>query len=178
MKLHLKSTLLFILTFISTGLAETALEVRFIESAPKDRFVIQNLSDCNLNDFTLTIDLKDSAGKLIFDTTETGAGVEVFQPFEIVSGNIKLVSQDDETNTVNDGDTALTIRISDLASKESAIFTIDLDDTLTNSDLGMIRVTGSEIENGVINITTANEQLLSATFNNKSTATLNSDTCF
>ena len=91
MNLLAKTTLLLILAYVSIGLAETAIEVRFIESAPKDRFIINNTSECNLSEFTFSIDLSESVGKLIFDTTEAGAGVEVFQPFEIVSGNIELL---------------------------------------------------------------------------------------
>ncbi len=179
---------IFVVTSVS--LAQATLNVRFIESAPKDRFVIQNQSECNLNDFTLTIDLQDSIGKLIFDTTESGAGVEVFQPFEIVSGDIELVTKTDdtqtnvtetnvtETNNVNDGDTALTLRINQLASMERAAFTIDLDDTLVNSELGMIRVTGSEIENATVGIMTQDDLQLSANFDSNSTANIALESCF
>ena len=184
-----------ILSVTSISLAQTTLNVRFIESAPKDSFVIQNQSECNLNDFTLTIDLQDSIGKLIFDTTESGAGVEVFQPFEIVSGDIELVTKTDdtetddtqtnatetnvtETNNVNDGDTALTLRINQLASMERAAFTIDLDDTLVNSELGMIRVTGSEIENATVGIMTQDDLQLSANFDSNSTANIALESCF
>ena len=47
-----------------------------------------------MQDLALEIDLTQSEGRLIFDTTATGAGVEVFQPFEVTHGNIALVSQD------------------------------------------------------------------------------------
>ena len=174
MKLLFRTTLLLILAFISIGFAQTTLEVRFIESAPKDSFVITNLGECNLNEFVLTIDLTDSTGKLIFDTTETGAGVEVFQPFEVVKGNIELVSSD----FVNDGDKILSLQINELAGNSSSSFTIDLDDTLVNSALGMIRVTGSEIANATITVSTEDEQSFSAIFNDKSTATLPLTECF
>lgn len=174
MKLLFKTTLLSVLAFLSIGFAQTTLEVRFIESAPKDRFVISNLGECNLSNFVLTIDLTESKGKLIFDTTETGAGVEVFQPFEVTEGNIELAS----TDFVNDGDTILSLQISELDGNTKSSFTIDLDDTLENSDLGMIRVTGSEIEGATVNITTTNELQLSSNFSNKSTTSITLDSCF
>jgi len=93
MKLRFKATLLLFITLTSITFAKTTIEVRFIESAPKDRFIIKNIGECNLSEFTFSIDLTESVGKLIFDTTEAGAGVEVFQPFEIVSGNIELLPQ-------------------------------------------------------------------------------------
>ena len=174
MKLLYKTILLLTLALVSIVFAQTTLEVRFIESAPKDSFVISNLGECNLNEFVLTIDLTDSTGKLIFDTTETGAGVEVFQPFEVVKGNIELASSD----FVNDGDTVLNLKITELNADSSSSFTIDLDDTLVNSTLGMIRVTGSEIANATITVNTQNEESFSAIFNDKSTATLPLTECF
>ena len=174
MKLLYKTTSLLILTLVSISFAQTTLEVRFIESAPKDRFVISNLGECNLSNFVLTIDLTDSKGKLIFDTTETGAGVEVFQPFEVTEGNIELAS----TDFVNDGDTILSLKINELDGNTSSSFTIDLDDTLENSDLGMIRVTGAEIADASIIIKTVDEQSFSALFNDKSRASLALTKCF
>ncbi len=73
--------------------AQANIEVDFYESAPKDRFVIKNTGKCLLQDLTLEIDLTKSAGRLIFDTTATGAGVEVFEPFEVTRGNISLASK-------------------------------------------------------------------------------------
>lgn len=174
MKRLFKTILLLSFTLASIGLAENAIKIRFIESAPKDKFLIQNNSTCNLNTFTLTVDLSDSMGKLIFDTTEAGAGVEVFQPFEIIEGDIQLVSSD----AVNDGDKTLTIRIDELNANASAGFSIDLDDTLVNSALGMIRVTDAEIENAIIRIVTPNEEVLSTTFDTTSTASLSVKDCF
>ena len=49
-------------------------EIEFVESAPKDRFVITNIGSCALDELMIDFDLSQSAGKLIFDTTATGAG--------------------------------------------------------------------------------------------------------
>ena len=47
--------------------AQAAIEVSFIEDAPKDRFVIINTSTCTLADLQIMIDLGPSAGGLYFD---------------------------------------------------------------------------------------------------------------
>lgn len=121
--------------------ASANMQIKFVESAPKDWFAVTNTSDCNLSNIELTFDLTQSQGALIFDTTATGAGVEVYQPFSVRSGNLELVSGDN----VADGDKTLTIMITDLKPAEVASFTIDVDDTLTKSELGNIRVSRSEI---------------------------------
>lgn len=114
--------------------------VTFRESAPKDSFTIVNTGACAI-DGKISIDLSTSVGKLIFDTTASGAGVEVFQPFVVTSGQRFLI----ETPTVSDGDTRVSLVLKDLGAGEQVSFTIDVDDTLDNSNLGQIRVTGSEI---------------------------------
>lgn len=150
----------------AVAVQNTTLQVNFVESAPKDRFVIENSGSCTLNEALVTIDLAESAGKLIFDTTGEGAGVEVFQPFEIAEGQLELVS----SREVIDGDTALTVRIQSLQPGSQVGFTIDVDDTLTNSDLGMIRVTGSEISGGAVLVSTAGQEETSAVFGDNSRA--------
>ena len=127
---------------------ETTIEVSFIESAPKDTFFIKNIGNCALGETIVTINLAESVGKLIFDTTESGAGVEVFQPFEITEGQMELV----ERQTVNDGDAELAIRLTDLQPGMRVGFTIDVDDTLTDSALGNIQVTDSEISGGLVRV--------------------------
>lgn len=122
--------------------------IKFVESAPKDWFSLTNTGTCTFEQLTMQVDLSQTAGKLIFDTTSTGAGVEVFQPFEVRQGNIQLIS----TKGVLDGDTHLTVSIKNLEPGESASFTIDVDDTLPKSELGMIRVSDSEMSGGRINI--------------------------
>ncbi|MEO1720574.1 MAG: aggregation factor core, partial [Pseudomonadota bacterium] len=69
-----------------TSPARATLEVRFLEGAPKDRFTLTNGSNCPLRAADVTIDLSGSPFGLIFDTTGTGAGVQVFQPLELTDG--------------------------------------------------------------------------------------------
>ncbi len=149
------------------------IEIRFQEGAPKDRFVIHNQSACDISTLVLTLDLSESAGKLIFDTTAAGAGVEVFQPFEVAKGDIRLT----DGTTVTDGDNTLALTITALHATEMASFTIDVDDTLTDSDLGQIRVAGSEISGGVVTIATDNALATSGTFDENSVANVQLQPC-
>lgn len=122
------------------SLARADIEVRFTESAPKDRFTITNVADCALGASDITIDLAGSAAGLIFDTTGAGAGVEVFQPFELAAGGDYVTG----TTATLDGDTEITLNLAELPPGAAVAFTIDVDDT-AGSDLGQIRVSGGEI---------------------------------
>lgn len=101
---------------------------------------------------TVVIDMSSGAGNLIFDTTAAGKGVEVFQPFENVKG-VALVSGAE----VNDGDQSVTVKIFELEPGGVASFTIDVDDSLENCELGNIRVTGSEMQGTSVTFTFDNE---------------------
>jgi hypothetical protein len=84
---------------------------------------------------------------LIFDVTEAGAGVEVFQPVEVVSGgqNIEAVTD------VADGDQSLKVTLMDLAADAQAVLTVDMDDT----DGGrQITVSGFEMAGATARVTT------------------------
>ena len=169
-----------VMSFLSYALALTLMEssqpkieVSFIESAPKDRFIVTNKSECKIESLALDIDLSKSAGNLIFDTTGAGAGVEVFQPFEIEQGEIELIS----TSGVKDGDTEISLRIQNLQPGSSASFTIDVDDTLPESELGRIRVAGSEMKGGLVRASTSNSELSTAIFGSQSTAMLSLPMC-
>ena len=115
------------------------LRVTFTEGAPKDRFTLLNTGACALEDATVVLDLSPSKGGLIFDVTAQGAGVQVFQPFEVVSGQEALTN----APQVQDGQSALTLDIRSLAPNAAIAFTIDVDDTIGQRE---ITVTGSEIE--------------------------------
>lgn len=155
--------------------AHANIEVKFVESAPKDSFVIKNIGACTFNELEFEIDLAPSTGKLIFDTTAAGAGVEVFQPFEVKSGEIALASAD----AVSDGDKSLSVNVSTLEKDDSVSFTIDVDDTLPKSSLGQIRVTGSEIQGATVSIDTNENsaQVLVAAFDDKGVALIKLPSC-
>lgn len=121
------------------------IELQFYEGAPKDRFEIRNISPCTLDDKTVTIDLTASNGGLIFDVTGEGAGVEVFQPLELVAGSERLVQKP----LVKDGDTTMALDITKLERGETIAFTIDVDDTAGQRE---ITVNGSELAGATLQI--------------------------
>lgn len=118
------------------------LNVKFVESAPRDRFVISNNSTRNVEIISASIDLSTSQGNLIFDTEDGGTGVEVFQKFRSETEQVKLVASPE----VNDGDNQLDMSFEAFSKDEVYQFSIDVDDQNVQSDLGQIRVTGGELE--------------------------------
>ena len=151
---------------------DSAIAIEFIESAPKDRFVITNMGSCTLEELTLELDLSQSAGGLIFDTMAAGAGVDVFQPFEVEAGDIVQLAADG----VDDGDAELALSIASLGPGDRASFTIDVDDTLPSSDLGQIRVADSEISGALATVTVGDSESVLTKFSG-STARANLPTC-
>lgn len=127
--------------------------IRFIESAPRDRFEI---AVGNQELHAVTIDLRGSAGRLIFDTAAGGTGVEVFQPLRDEGGT--------QAGDVPDGAEAVTLRLRDARAGTRAAFSIDVDDRLTMSDLGQIRVTGGEMAGARVSFETAQGAMLEAVF--------------
>jgi hypothetical protein len=91
----------------------------------------------------LSIALKPSAAGLIFDVTDQGAGVDVFQPFELVAGADALASH----SQVKDGDREVTLSIRRLGAGDTIGFTIDVVDTLGPRG---ITVSGSEIQGALV----------------------------
>lgn len=106
--------------------AKADIRVRFIEGAPKDQFVLVNEGRCAVPTSELVVDLSGSTAGLIFDVTGTGAGVDVFQPFELVEGASAVKG----VPTVSDGDTQVSLSVMQLAPRARIAFTIDVDDTL------------------------------------------------
>lgn len=122
---------------LAASTAYADISVRFIESAPKDRFVFDNGS-CAISQVDVEIDLTGSAGALIFDVTAAGAGVEVFQPVEVQSGTVTLTP-------ATDGDQKLQFQIDNFGAGAQVVISADLDDVLINGALGQIRVADSEL---------------------------------
>lgn len=107
------------------SIASADLRVSFVEGAPKDRFEIKNTGACARAGSSVLLDLSTSAAGLIFDVTDQGAGVEVFQPLEIVAGAEALVT----TPAVQDGQNQIQFDIASLSPGQAIGFTIDVDDT-------------------------------------------------
>lgn len=124
---------------MSASPALADLSMIFVEGAPKDRFELRNTGTCPIGALQVALDLTGSAGALIFDTSDRGAGVQVYQPFELVQGADALV----QSPVVGDGDKVILLDIQSLAPDQVIAFTIDVDDTLSSRQ---ITVTDSEIE--------------------------------
>ncbi len=163
-----------VLSMLFTGFAGLAtpsladLQVRFVEGAPKDRFTITN-TGCGLGPTAVTIDLSGSPYGLIFDVTGRGAGVEVFQPFELTAGSENLKTQP----LVADGDNRLTLDLAGLPAGASVSFTIDVDDTRNSLET---MVSNSEIVGASV-IAKGATGTVSVTFREDATATVELSAC-
>ena len=142
---RLRTTILSGAILLGAAPALADIELRFDEGAPKDRFTLRNAGDCAIENAEVTIDLSGSAGRLVFDVTGGGAGVEVFQPFEVVEGEGALGALPE----IGDGDDAVTLAVTSLAPGAAIAFTIDVDDTLKVRE---ITVTDSEIAGGTVRV--------------------------
>lgn len=148
MTASLKSLLASLLMLSIPGMAASDIRVTFRDGAPKDTFAITNLSACASGPMDLQIDMTDSTGKLIFDVTGAGAGVEVFQPLEITQGTEFLAA----IPGVQDGQKVLSFQITNLPANGAITFTIDVDDTIGARE---ITVNGSEMSGSALMVQTA-----------------------
>lgn len=144
------------------------IHARFIEGAPRDRFVIENKSTAGLEIASLELDLRPSAGRLIFDTENGGDGVEVFQLFRTENGDARLAAQP----AIKDGDDRMALSFSKFGTGQRYQFSIDVDDRLTNSDLGQIRVSGGEMQGAQLIAAAADGSQYRGTFDGNNRARL------
>ena len=127
------------------GMAQADIAIRFDEGAPKDPFTLTNTGACPIADAAITLDLGTAQGKLIFDVTGQGAGVQVFQPFELTKGTTALTT----TPQVTDGESSLRLEIGTLPAQTAITFTIDVVDTLGQRE---ITVAGAEIAGATVTL--------------------------
>lgn len=149
----MKTFALFAVSVMLSTPALAEVKVSFIEGAPKDRFVIANSGHCDLASTIIRIDLSTAATGLVFDVTDSGAGVAVYQPFELVAGQNVVRHH----SAIADGDTAVTLELDSLASGQSVDFTIDIDDTGGSTET---MVAGSEIIGAKVTVTTLGQDYL------------------
>ncbi|MEL7228376.1 MAG: aggregation factor core [Pseudomonadota bacterium] len=159
-------TTAFALALLVPVTAHADVLVAFDEGAPKDRFTFRNSGSCPLSAAQLVLDLSTSRAGLIFDVTASGAGVEVFQPLDFVTGSTALRA----VPKVRDGDNRLTMDIATLAPGETIAFTIDVDDTLGGRE---ITVSDAEIAGARVSLTVKGKTV-TAPFTGKARATLES----
>ena len=154
---------------------ETSVTVTFVESAPKDSFTIANVGKCKAHNLQLRINLATSQGRLIFDPTGQGAGVEVFQPLQVTNGQAQITS----ISQVSDGSQDVELRLTSLAPGSIVSFTVDVDDTLPRdrSELGQIRVSGSEISGAEVQGQVGEGGSVKAIFGSDATARLARVSC-
>jgi hypothetical protein len=117
----------------------------------------------------LEINFADSNAGLIFDVTGAGAGVEVFQPFEITAGAQYLTAQP----SITDGAQRAVLDMSGLGVNETIAFTIDVDDT---GGAREITVADSEISGTSVSLSTGGTTY-SAVMDAQALASLTTPTC-
>lgn len=150
----MKTFALALCATLCAGPSLADLRVQFLEGAPKDRFVITNQSTCALGRSDLLIDFSKTGAGLIFDVTAAGAGVEVFQPFEVTAGAALF----EALPVIADGDQTATLAIKTLGAGQQIAFTIDVDDA---SGAREITVSAPETDGAVIALTTDGAQVSS-----------------
>lgn len=129
------------------GLTEAvAISAEFIEGAPIDKLVIRNESAADWRIVSTTWDLSTSTGKVFFDVTDSGAGVEVFQPFKVIVGAAKPAELKVEP-MIKDGDQSLSLQFASFSSSESFTMSVDVDDQLGKRE---ITVSDSEMQGASI----------------------------
>ncbi|MEP1766316.1 MAG: aggregation factor core [Sulfitobacter sp.] len=162
-------TLSSIAFFLLSTPSYADVQVQFMEGAPKDRFIITNVGDCDLGAAEFTIDFAASHAGLIFDVTGTGAGVEVFQPFEVTAGAQYLTA----APIISDGDQRATLSLKGLGQNEAIAFTIDVDDTNGTRE---ITVTDGEIRGAIVSLV-VNKTEYSAVMSSNSKAVIMTSDC-
>ncbi|MBS9718987.1 aggregation factor core [Pseudohalocynthiibacter aestuariivivens] len=143
--------------------------VQFLERAPKDTFIVTNQGACAIGTSELVIDFQGTSAGLIFDVSGSGAGVEVFQPFEVTEGADFLTS----LPTISDGDQTATLLINNLDPAQRIAFTIDVDDT---NGVREITVSDSEINGATATLITARDRV-SSVFDTKAELVLPTAAC-
>lgn len=169
-------SIVFVATLTATLNANPAMadiSVRFVEGAPKDSFRITNLSPCPTGPLEVTLDLSASAAGLIFDTTGRGAGVQVFQPFELVTGGAQVTG----VSEITDGDSVAVLTLSDIPPKGEVAFTIDVDDTLPASANGQTMISGGEIAGAAVSVAASEQSRVTGVFDVRGQAKLGWESC-
>jgi hypothetical protein len=161
---------ILLIAAFSADTASADVIVTFQDGAPKDRFTITQTAPCPTGPASLVIDLGTAPAGLIFDTTATGAGVDVYQPFEWVAAPAGTAT----APRVKDGDTVLALDLPDLTPQVPLIFTIDLDDTTSNRQ---ITVSGAEVAGATVTLTTTGGGSQSGVFGTNGKAMIKTAAC-
>jgi hypothetical protein len=155
---------------LAAGPAAADIVLEYTEAAPRDRLVVRNAGGCDPGPLEVTLDLSGAPGGLFFDTSASGAGVSVFQPFEWVAG-AEILSG---TSRVADGDQVLVLRFRHFPAGAEAEFSFDLDDSDPAGPLGPSMLSPAEMAGAAAHLVlepgTAVERRLTAPFDATATA--------
>lgn len=168
--------LLAFLVFLCAAVpARADIVVRFFDGTPEDLITIRNEDVCETGPISVTIDLRQSAGGLFFDTTAGGAGFSEWQPFRVVGGTGFV----DRLTPVSDGTQVLTIAFRNIPPNGLTTITTDLDDALPGSPTGPTIVDGAEIAGALVSLTVGemDTPVSEARFDVNSTATVPLSVC-
>ena len=164
--------------------SDVRVEAVFIEGAPIDRLLVTNRSAGGWLIKQITWDLTPSAGEVIFDTTGSGAGVEVFQPFRQLNtddtrsagGNISddrqlavLVADP----SVTDGDQSVLLQFKSFEPQQVFGMSIDVDDQVSSRQITVDR---SEMQGAILQVVFSHkeqaERKLTASFDKNAQASV------
>lgn len=160
---RLTTTLTLAALSLSASLAHADVSIAFNEGAPKDRFMIVYTGDCPLGPTDVIVDLEGSDGALIFDVAEGGAGVEVFQPVDVIMGAEDIAG----ISELRDGDRSVTIRFDRMMPMQHAAFTVDVDDSAGTRPTV---VSGAEIRGAKARVAQSGAGVLEGTFDDSARA--------
>ena len=134
--------LIALLCLLQTPPALADVAVWFRDGNPHDRFWIENRG-CKTIVGVVDIDLRKTTGRVIIDTAYGGIGTKNPMPVEIVAGNIAL-------DPVPDGTQDLTVDLKSIGPKETAIVTLNLDDTKSRWFTLRVEVDGWEVGSDIV----------------------------
>jgi hypothetical protein len=165
--------LILILGSLVTTPGFADVSVRFIEDYPTDRFEFVQRDTCATGPVAFVVELAGAEAGLLFDTAENGAGFERAAPFTALENARRLVG----TPVIEDGSTTLAVVLHDFAPGERFSFSIDLDDTRTDSFQGQTQVSEAEMTGVMVSAFLANGEERAAWFADARSTTIDIDFC-
>ncbi|WP_420393361.1 hypothetical protein [Acuticoccus sp.] len=136
--------------------AENVATFAFIEADPADRFVIKNVAPCpDVRLLEVSMDLSRAAARVFFDPEPGGPGYDDSrQQFEYLEGGNYVT----EITRLEDGGTALTMKLQDFGTGSILQFVLDVDDAGAAVEGAAEDVIGPALEGAVIAALIVNAQ--------------------
>ena len=117
------------------------IEILFHEDSGGDVFLIENSSEDPWVLVSLEIDLKDSKGRVIFDTEDGGLGESMHTPFAAGDDHVGLITLPE----IRDGDQEVFLQFNAFGPGRYFSFVVDTDDRLEEDSWGQAHVSGPEM---------------------------------